>query len=172
MPAARSLADGHVKLILLTTKPVNPAAPTVSELTAGIDISCNVLASDFAFGPTDSDKVNEKALCTTGNANSLGPGNYEAGVTFFRYFDTTTGAPDATADAGFIAVKAKGTTVWLYARESGKLATAAIAAAQELYFGAEVVTDSPQKPSDGGGWIKRRVPMEVQNGWEYITVAA
>jgi hypothetical protein len=69
-------------------------------------------------------------------------------------------------------VKAKGTTVWLYARESGKLATAAIAATQELYFGAEVVTDSPQKPSDQGGWIKRRVPMEVQNGWEYITVAA
>lgn len=172
MPTARSLADGHIKLILLTTKPANPGAPTAAELSAGIDISCNILASDFTFGATDSDKVAEKALCTVGNANALGPSNYQAGVTFFRYFDTTTKNPDLTADAGFQAVKVKGTTVWLYARKTAKLSTAAIAAADELYMGAEVATDSPQTPSDQGGWIKSRVPMEVQNAWEYIPVAA
>lgn len=53
-----------------------------------------------------------------------------------------------------------------------KLSSAAWAATDEIYFGAEVATDSPQSPQDAGGWIKTRVPMEVQNGYEYIAAAA
>jgi hypothetical protein len=172
MPTARSLADGHIKFTILTTKPTNPAAPTVAELNAGIDASCNILDSDFLWGATDSDKVAEKALCTINNANALGASNYQAGVTPFRYYDTTTKAPDVTADAVFQALKVKGTTVWGYARKTGKPSSAAWAATDEIYLGAEVATDSPQAPSDGGGWIKFRVPMEVQNAWEFIAAAA
>jgi len=168
----RSLADGHVKVIICTTKPANPAAPTAAELTAGIDASCNIMASDFAFGATDSDKVAEKALCVVNNANALGAGNYTAGMTVFRYWDAVTLAADAVADAVFDAVRDKGTTLWVYARETAKLATAAIAAGDELYLGAEVLTDTPQTPSDRGGFIKRRVPMEVQAAYDDIVVAA
>ena len=168
----RSLADGHTKVIILTTKPANPAAPTAAELLAGTDASCNIMASDFAFGATDSDKVAEKALCVINNANALGASNYTAGMTVFRYWDAATKAADATADVVFDATREKGTTLWVYARETAKLATEAIAAGDEIYLGAEVLTDTPQTPSERGGFIKRRVPMEVQAAYDDIVVAA
>lgn len=168
----RSLADGKTKFTILTTKPANPAAPTVAELEAGIDASCNVLSSDFTWGATDSDKVAEKALCVENNANSLGASNYQAGFTPFRYFDATTGAPDPTADEVFETAKVKGTTLWGYARRTGKKATEAWAADDEIFLGAEIVTDEPQPPSDMGGFIKYRVPAEVQSAYPFIKVAA
>lgn len=170
MPAARSLADGHVKFTVCTTKPANPAGPTATELSAGIDLSANILASDFAWGATDSDKIAEKSLATLNNAQALGPSNYTAGVTLFRQYDTTTKAPDATADAGFAALKVKGTTVWCYARKTAKLSTAAWAATDEIYLGAEVVTDSVGTP-DQSGFIKFRVPMEIQTAYEFVAAA-
>jgi hypothetical protein len=166
----RSLADGRTKFTILTTKPTNVAAPTIIELNAGIDASCNILGSDFTFGAGDSDKVAEKALCTINNANSLGAGNYTAGITVFRYY-TGTGAADATADTVFAAVKVKGTTLYCYARRTGKLSTAAWAATDEIFLGAEVLTDEPQPPGDLGGYIKYRVPMEVQAAYPFIAAA-
>lgn len=163
----RSLADGRTKLTFLTTKPADPEKPTPTELNAGLDFSCDVLSSDFTWGATDSDKIAEKALCSTSNANALGASNYQAGITVFRYFDATTGMPDATEDAKFEAVQEKGTTLWGYARRTGKLATDPWASGDEYYLGLEVVTDSPQPPSDLGGYIKYRVPMEPQRGWEF-----
>lgn len=168
--ALRVLADGRVKFSALTTEPANPAAPTVTELNAGIDLSCAVLQDGFNFGPTDSDKIAEKALCTVGNANTLGPANGEAAFTVWRYF-AEGGGFDTTDDAPFQAVKTKGTTLWLYARQMDKLATAAWAATDEIYYGAEVITDRPQR-SDAGGFIKYRVPCEVQTDWTFITAAA
>lgn len=168
----KSLADGHSKLTILTTEPANPAAPTAAELNAGIDFSCAVLASDFNWSAGDSDKVNEKALCTTNNANAIGASNFSAGITLFRYFDEVTGAVDLTEDAAFQAVKAKGTTVWGYLRENGKLATADWATGDEIVLGLEVLTDNPQRPQNAGGYVKRRVPLEPQQGWSEIEVAA
>lgn len=167
----RSLADGKTKLTILTAKPVNPAAPTVSELEDGIDLSCNILSSDFTWGATDSDKIAEKALCDEGNANAIGASNYQAGITVWRYFDAAGGF-DAVEDAGFEAVKTKGTTLWGYARKTDKPSTAPWEASDEIYLGAEVATDAPQPPSDQGGYIKWRVPMEVQRGYPFIEVAA
>ena len=62
--------------------------------------------------------------------------------------------------------------MWGYARETAKESTEAWAAADEIYLGLEVLTDSPQRLGDGGGYIKRRIPMEPQRGWEDILVAA
>ena len=168
----KSLADGKTKFTILTTKPADPAAPTVSELTAGLDFSCDVLASDFAWGAADSDKVNEKALCTANNANAIGASNFTAGFTVFRYFDATTGKPDATEDAKFAAVQEKGTTLWGYARRTGQPARSAWTAADEIYLGGEFITDTPQAPTDTGGYIKYRVPAEMQDGFPFIAVAA
>lgn len=168
----KSLADGHTKLTLLTTKPANPAAPTATELNAGIDASCDILASDFTWSAADSDKVAEKALCDTSNKNALGASNYTAGMTVFRQFDAATGAVDVAADDVFQAVRTKGTTLWGYVRKNGKLATQAWAAGDEIPIGLEVVTDTPQAPSDSGGYIKNRIPLEPQQGWDFIAVAA
>lgn len=167
----RSLADGHIKLTLLTTKPEDPAAPTAAELNAGIDVSCEILASDFTWTAADSDKIAEKALCDESNANALGASNFTAGLTFFRYFDEVTKNADETEDAGYQASKVKGTTLWGYARETAKKSIEAWAAADEIDLGLEIVTDAPQRPSQGGGYIKRRIPMEPQRGWQDITVA-
>lgn len=166
---ARVLADGKTKFSILTTKPVNPAAPTATELNAGIDLSQDVLTSDFTFGAVDSDKVAEKALGSSGNANAIGASNYQAGFTIWRKFATAGGFDDA-AETGWAAIKQKGSTVWAYARQMDKDASAAWAATDEFYLGAEITTDTPQR-TDGTGFIKFRVPCEVQTGWPFGEVA-
>ena len=168
--AARVLADGKTKFSVLTTKPVNPAAPTATELNAGIDLSQDVLSSDFTFGAVDSDKIAEKALGDEGNANAIGASNYQAGFTLWRKF-ATAGGFDATAETGWAALKEKGTTLWAYARQMDKDASETWAATDEIYLGAELITDTPQR-TDGTGFIKYRIPAEVQRGYPFVEVAA
>lgn len=167
---ARVLADGKTKFTVLVTAPVNPAAPTATELNAGIDLSCDILASDFAWTATDSDKVAEKALCDTGNSNAIGAGNYSAGLTLWRKY-AVGGGPDTAAELGWTALLEKGSEVYGYARESDKDSTEAWEAADEIYLGGSVVTDTPQR-TDGSGFIKRRIPMEPQRMYDNIVVAA
>lgn len=168
----RSLADGKTKFTILTTAPADPANPTATELNAGIDASDRILASDFNFGATDSDKISEKSLATENNANALGAGNYQCAFTAFRYFNASTGAVDPTGDVVHAAVKAKGTELWVYGRRTGKKANAAWAATDEIFLGAHVLTDNVQPPSDLSGYIKERVPTEVQDAWPFIAVAS
>lgn len=167
----RSLADGHTKFTILTTAPANVLSPTAAELNAGIDASDRILASDFVFGATDSDKVAEKSLASTSNANAIAAGNFQCSFTPFRYFVAGTGAVDATGDVVFTACKTKGTELWCYARRNGKLAAAVWASGDEIFQGADLITDNPQPPSDLGGYIKAHVPTEVQTAWPYIAVA-
>jgi hypothetical protein len=168
----RSLADGKTKFSILTTAPANPAAPTITELNAGIQAAANILASDFTWGATDSDTVAERSLADKNNVNALAASNYTAGVTAFRYFDDTTGAPDPTEDTLFAALQEKGTELWCYARRTGKDAGDAWAATDEIFLGAMVITDEPQPPSDLGGYIKFRVPMQVQAAYPFIAAGA
>lgn len=168
---ARVLADGKTKLTVVTTAPANPAAPTATELNAGIDLSCDILSSDFTWTPTASDTVDEKALCATGNSTVFGSSNYDLGLTLWRQFDPTTGAPDTASEPGWAALKEKGTTVWAYARETGKDSTEGWAASDEIYLGGEVVTDLPTR-TDGTGFIKRRIVLGAQRMYDNITVAA
>jgi hypothetical protein len=167
---ARVLADGKTKFTILTTAPANPAAPTATELNAGIDLSCDILSSDFLFGATDSDRVAEKALCDEGNANAIGASNYTAGFTLWRKF-LTAGGFDEVNETGWAALKEKGTTLHGYARQTDKDATEVWAAADEIFLGAEFITDTPQR-TDGSGFIKYRVPVEIQRGFPFIEVAA
>ncbi len=172
MTGIRSLADGHEKIAILTTKPADPAAPTTTELAAGKDAAGNIVAADWTFGPADSDTFNERAVAEENNPNAYGPSNGQFGATIFRKFDATTGAADGTDDALFTAMKAKGTTVWVYSRITGKKSTAAWASTDEIWYGAEVLLDAAQRPSSSGGYIKVRVPGQVQKSYHNITAAA
>ena len=165
----RVLADGKTKFTILTTKPADPAAPTAAELNAGIDLSCKVLASDFEFGPTDSETIDEAALCDEGAASAYGRSNYAAGFTLWRYF-LEAGGVDPSEDAGFEAVKVKGATLWGYKRMTDKPATDDWETGDEITFGAEFTNDHPQAQS--GGWMKFRVPGQVQRGWPFAEVGA
>jgi hypothetical protein len=166
---ARVLADGKTKFTICTTKPANPAAPTAAELNAGIHLADYVLTSDFTFGAVDSDKVAEKALGASGNANAIGASNYQVGFTLWRKF-LTAGGFDTADETGWAALKVKGTTVWAYARQMDKAASAVWAATDEIYLGAEFTTDTPQR-TDGTGFIKYRIPGEVQTGYPFISAA-
>lgn len=165
----KSLADGNRRFVVLTTAPADPFHPTVAELTAGIDMSDSILESDFSWGPTGSDTVSEKSLAAEGNATTFGASNYQASITLFRYYDDETGQPDLTEDVAFQTVKTKGTQFYGYLRESGKKATDAFVAGDEL-DGLLVVTDTPQRPSDAGGFIKRTIPLGPQKGFPGATV--
>lgn len=166
----RTLADGRIKLTAMTVKPADPKAPTVAELTAGLDISCRILKSDYKLGATASDTLGDEAeLCASGNSVTFGASNYEGSVTPFRYL-TEDGAADAENDIAWEALKEKGTTLWLAERE-GPLYDTEWAAGDvaDVY---EVITDSPQKPSSRTGYIKRIVPLGVQRAWEQVAVTA
>lgn len=167
----KSLADGHIKLAVLTTAPANIGSPLVAELNAGINAACRILASDFNWTAADSDKVAEKALCDINNVNALGASNFTAGLTIFRYFNAGTGVADPTEDSLWTATKSKGTTLYLYARKTGKLESAPWAASDEIYLGGSVLVDNPQEPSDAGGYIKKRIPLEPQSMFPNIAAA-
>lgn len=168
---AKSLSDGHCKVAVLSVAPANLQVPTTTELNAGIDASCRILSSDFAFGFTDSDKVAEKALCDIINVNGLGASNFAAGMSIWRYWNEGTGVADPTGDSLWTATKVKGTTLYIYVRETGKLSTAAWASADELVAGGSFLSDNPQPPSDRSGYIKRRIPLEPQSVFGPIAVA-
>lgn len=165
----RVLADGRTKFTILTSAPLDPAAPTAAELNAGIDLSTKVLTEGFQWTPADSEKVNEGALADTTNANALGRTNFNAAFTLWRYY-LAGGGIDPTADAGFSAVKTRGATLYGYVRKSDKLASAPWANGDEIQLGAEFINDTPQDPGSGG-WLKYAIKCEVQNGYPFITVA-
>lgn len=165
----KTLADARIKLTALTTKPANPLAPTVTELNAGIDLSCRINKSDYRLSATSSDTNGDQELCAEGNAVTFGASNYEGSLTPFRYLDAT-GKSDSTNDVAWTTLKAKGTELWLYERVGPKYdVTWATGDIADHYH---VITDNPQAPSDMTGYIKRVVPLGVQDAAMGIVVAA
>jgi len=170
MSGARVLADGKTKFTVLTTKPANWPSVTATEANAGIDLSLDVLSNDFTFGAVDSDKVAEKPLGRGGNANAIGASNFQLGFTLWRKF-ATAGGFDAASETGWAAVKEKGVELYALARQTDKEATEDWAASDEVYLAAEFTPDNAQR-TDGTGFIKYRVPCEVQAGYPFVSIAA
>lgn len=139
----RVLADGKMKVTYLTEEPADAAAPTASELSAGHDMSCAILTSDFEFTGAASDTLSNKTLCQKGNAQRPGAKNHNAAHTIYREYLDDGGADASDADIGFQAVKVQGTRVWIYARLSDKDSTEDWEAADEIYMGGEFVSDTP-----------------------------
>jgi len=165
-------ADGKKKFTLLTAAPAAASRiPTVTELNAGIDISCAVLDSDANWTSTASDRFNEKPACTKGNSQALGASNYDTALTFLReYLDA--GGPDSVGDdKGYEAVRVKGTTSWIYLRESDKDSTEPWAAGDIIDLGGEVVSDAPMRVNNDGN-IKRRIEFLPQNMITEVPVGA
>lgn len=166
----KTLADQKIRLTFLTTKPVDPKAPTVTELEAGVDLSCSIMKSDYALGATGDQTISEAALCEPGAGSDMGATDYSASVTVFRMLDDA-GKSDLEEDVAFQALRVKGTKGWLVERE-GPRYDAPWAAGQEVEVYA-VTTGSVQKPSDrSSGYIKRTIPMGVQNAWVDAAVAS
>lgn len=156
---ALTLADGRVKLTILTSAPADLAAITLTELAAGLNAGPWVNKPDFRMSPTDSDTVTDQPLSQAGNAKTFGNSNYDARMTTLRDL-ATTGLPEAAGDLVHKAVATKGTRVWLV-RRTGPLETVDWADG-DPYDVAEVITDEPQQPSDLGGYVKNVIPLGAQ----------
>lgn len=165
-------ADGKKKFTLLTEAPAAASnIPTVTELNAGKDISCAVLDSDANWTNAASDRFNEKAACQKGNSQALGASNYDTALTFLREFLDAGGADVTGEDIGYQAVKTKGTTVWIYLRESDKDSTEAWSTGDIIDLGGEVVSDAPMRVNNDGN-IKRRIEFLPQNMITEVVVGA
>ena len=158
----KTLADARTRLTILTTKPANPRSIPLSKLTAGIDASCKILKSDYRLSPTASDTVTDTELCAEGNAVTYGASNYEGSISPFIYLDDT-GKSDIDEDVVYQALREKGTRVWLVEREGPRYDKAW--AATDVVDVYEAITDNPQKPGDRAGYIKRIIPLGIQNAY-------
>ena len=154
-------ADGKKKFTLLLTAPAG-RIPTAAELNAGQDISCAVLDSDANWTNTASDRFNEKPACQSGNSQALGASNYDTALTFLREYLDAGGADATGEDLGYQSVKSKGTTVWIYLRESDKDSTEPWEAGDIIDLGGEVVSDAPMRVNNDGN-IKRRIEFLPQD---------
>lgn len=168
----RTLADGRIRLDALTTAPADLTGYTggvveitVDELAAGERLSTRIMKSDYRLSATPSDTVNETVLAAEGNAVVYGASNYEGSLTPFRFY-TSAGVADPLNDVAYDLLQEKGTELWLPER-TGPTEAQAWAAGDvgELYH---IITDNPQVPSSAGGFIKRTVPLGVQNRWAFI----
>lgn len=169
----RSLSDGKIKLVILATKPADPKAPKMAELTAGIDAGNQIVASDFKLGPTKSDTVDEKSISQSGKPKVFTDSNYEASLTSFRDYDAT-GKPTATAtgvvgDGVYQALKTKGSTVYVVKRFTSKNASEPFAVGDPVQV-YELLMDNPAD-AEASGYIKAHHPCEIQNAWIDAAVA-
>lgn len=169
--AAKTLADGKTKVALLSTAPADPEAPTVAELTAGIDASCNIAKTGYSLGPTTSETINDPELCVDVNSTVYGASNFEANFSVFRFYDHDTGLVDPVSDEVFEALKTKGAEIWIAERESHKKSEEAWEVGDEVSV-YRVLLDNPQKSSDRTGFIKNVIVPAVQEGHLNVTVGA
>ncbi|MCP3426028.1 hypothetical protein NBM05_08435 [Rothia sp. AR01] len=162
----KTLADAKIRLTYCTYLS-DPENPTIAELNAGIDLSQRVLKADYRLSATASETVDDQAaLSDESNPVVLGPSNYEGLISIFRWFDPThLGRHDTLGDIAFQALKDKGTGGYMVARETGKRFDAAWEATDEVDV-YEILTDTPQKPTDNGGFIRRTVPLNPQRAWQ------
>lgn len=160
MAAVRTLADGRIKLTILTTPPEDINAITVAELTAGIEASCAVAKNGTRFSATASDTISDPRLCDEGNSNAMGPSNYEGAIVPFLLFDDETNVYSLEDNVVYEAARAKGTNLTYVLREGPEAAVEW--AAGDRYDAYEAISDNPQRPSETSGYIKRTIPLQVQ----------
>lgn len=155
----RTLADGNLKVCILTVKPADLKAITLTELAAGIDAAEHLAKSSTRYSPTASETVADGRLSDKGNPSSYGGSNYEANAGVFWLLDQD-GKYVADANPAFEALREKGALTWHVLREGPDESVAW--ASGDDYEVYEVISDNPQRPSESAGYIKRTCPMQVQ----------
>lgn len=172
----RTLEDGRTRLDALTTAPAALASYTggilsitIDELALATRISNRVMKSDYRLSAAGSDTVNESDVEAEGNAVVYAASNYEGSLTPFRYLQSN-GAADPLNDVAWDLLREKGTELWLAERVGPKAAKAWEDGDEgELYH---VITDNPQVPTSRGGFLKRTVPLGVQNRFPFVVTGS
>lgn len=167
----KSKAEGREKWILLSVRPADPEAVTLTEAEAGIDASCALSSADSRISAAASATFSDPAICDEIAVTEFGQSNFEGNIAPFRFFDeegvSETGAvSDAEIrDEVYQAVKEKDTEMYVLIRDTSKRSREDLAAGDE-YELYQVVTDNPQRPSSREGYQKRIVPLAIRNAWQ------
>lgn len=135
----------------------NYLAPTVAEITAGVNISAAIVTG-YTLAATDSDTDDSKTIVDEGNVQTPTFGNYEASLSFFRDGIGDAATVFTTANALFDAGRVEG---WLVSRQGFKSTVAP--AATQLVSVFRVMSDYHQTvEGDGGSPIQTTVPFKPQ----------
>ena len=159
----KTLADASIKLTGTTTAPEDAVAASLTDLNgaSAVDLMCGINKADYQLGATGNATVTEQEACKQGEGNAPGPATYAGSITPFWYLDEDRKPVEEEMEVWDF-VKTPNATLHLFERE-GKLATAPWEAGDEYDY-YEVITGTPQPPSDRqSGYIKRVVPLHVQN---------
>jgi len=130
-------------------------APTVAEITAGINLSAAIVTG-YTLAATDSDTDDSKTIVDEGNVSTPTFGNYEASLSFFRDAIGDAATAFTTANDLFTAGRVEG---WLVSRQGYKSTVAPATTQLVSVFG--VVSDYHQVvEGDGGSPIQTTVPFK------------
>lgn len=135
----------------------NHLAPTVAQITAGINISAAIVTG-YTLGATDSDTDDSKTITDEGNVQTPTFGNYEGSLSFFRDGVGDTPTVFTTAYNLFKSGRVEG---WLVSRHGYKstIAPAAGHIVSVFRFFSDLVQDIE---GDGGAPIQVTVPFRPQ----------
>lgn len=153
------------KVIAVSVAPVDPLAPTVSEMTAGLDIT-PMLTSGTEIDFADTDVVSEMSFADGEKIEAPSLRSYTVQLNMFRLF---TSGLAGTGDPSTVFTSAY-PTLYIYKR-TGLPSSTAVAAAQ-VFEVFKVTADRPKKPSGQGGFLKMMVKCFPQGFSGTATVAA
>lgn len=147
----------------------NPKAPTVAELTAGLDITMLVTRADYQFGVTGNESIVEPALGDDIDAGVPGNATVEAAMNFYRHKETVD-------DIAWTTLNGRGLYGYLVER-TGQIADGErqdetpFAAADEVQV-LYAITNDPQVQSPStAGFEKFRMVFSPQRHYPRAVVA-
>ena len=165
----KMLNTANRKLVWVPTI-ANIAAPTATELNAGVELTCLVTAADFSLGITGNETITDAALCDDIDTSVPGRATAEAAMNFFRFKDTVD-------DLGWTTFTGKGLHGYLAQRigqitDTERQEDVAFTAADEVQV-YEGTTHDPQIMSPAtAGYEKFRQVFSVGRINERAVVAA
>lgn len=160
------LIDLAVTKVIAVTTVVSPFAPTVAELTAGLDIT-GALTSGTEIDCADSEVISEMSFADGQKVEAPAMGNYTVQLNMFRLF--TAGAV-GTLDPSTVFTTTY-PTLYIYKR-TGLPSSTAVAASQPGWDVFKITADKPKKPAGVGGFLKMMVKGLPQGLSGPVTVAA
>lgn len=159
------LIDIAVTKVVAVTTVATPLAPTVAELTAGLDITA-MLTSGTEIDYADTDVVTEMGFADGEKIEAPSLRSYTVQLNMFRLF---TAGVVGSSDPSTIFTTGY-PTLYIYKR-TGLASSAAWAAAQKADM-FKITADRPRKPSGVGGFLKMMVKGLPQGLSGEATVAA
>lgn len=106
---------------------VNPAKPTVAELNASRDITCDIAWDGFSFGAQASNQTSDPSLCDVGNRQTRGFAQFGGSISIFLPNTYWPLDPTNTTQGTFYALGTPGTVGYLIIRVDGRKTTAGAA---------------------------------------------